>query len=278
VSKPKPKVAWWIILIIVVLVVILAACCCGLVALFSSGLSLSGSAGEGEPMPTQIALPTPTSAAIAPPSDEEPAESQPTAFPTGSVQPTSVPVQQPALQEARTLLLEWPPIIRAGDSDIIRLTLEVDDLGNIIPTAEMEGHAVTGETIYIPNVYETHNVVAEARLDLAGMQVSPEEMSSQALLPGERAYFFWSVHPDEVGKYRGVVWFFLRFVPLDGGLESERAVAAQDIEIQVVSFLGLQAGPARILGAVGGFLSTVFGIPFLEDGAKWAWKRVRWGK
>jgi hypothetical protein len=30
--------------------------------------------------------------------------------------------------------------MRAGDSDIVRLTLEVDDLGNITPTAEIEGN------------------------------------------------------------------------------------------------------------------------------------------
>ncbi len=182
------------------------------------------------------------------------------------------------MQEARTLTFEWPPVIRAGDSDIIRLTLEVNEMGNIVPTAEIEGHTVTGETIFIPNLYDTHNVVAEARLDLAGMQVSPAEMSSQALLPGQRVTFYWSVHPENVGKYLGVVWFHLRFVPLDGGPESERAVAAQQIEIQVVSFLGLKAGPARILGVVGGFLSSVFGMPFLEDGLKWSWKRLRRGK
>lgn len=202
----------------------------------------------------------------------------PGTLPTGQPQPTSAPTGQPSLQEARTLTLEWPPVIRAGDSDIIRLTLEVDELGNITPTAEIEGHVVTGETIIIPNLYDTHNVVAEARLDLAGIQVSPAEMSSQTLLPGQRVMFYWSIHPEDIGKYIGVVWFYLRFVPLDGGPETERAVAAQQIEIQVVSFLGLKAVPARILGAVGGLLSSVFGLPFVEDGLKWSWKRLRRGK
>ena len=55
------------------------------------------------------------------------------------------------------------------EGDIVRLTLEVDDLGNITPTAQIEGNVVVGETIEIPDLYETHNVTAEAQLDLAGM-------------------------------------------------------------------------------------------------------------
>ncbi len=247
-----------------VILMVSLSCFCGTMS--DPGLS-GGAGGEETSAPTLAVLDTPTAAIIVP-------GPQPTEQP----QPTSVPTPQPAIQEARTLVLEWPPVIRAGDSDIIRLTLEVDELGNITPTAEIEGHAVTGETVYIPDLYDTHNIVAMARLDLAGMQVSPAEITSQALLPGQRVTFYWSIHPEEVGEYRGVVWFFLRFVPLDGGPESERAIAAQDIQIQVVSFLGLKAGPARILGVVGGFISTVFGMPFLEDGVKWTWKRIRQGK
>ncbi len=71
--------------------------------------------------------------------------------------------------------------MRAGvESDVVRLTLEVDDLGNITPTAQIEGNVVVGETIEIPDLYETHNVTAEARLDLAGMQVQPAEVNLRA--------------------------------------------------------------------------------------------------
>ena len=75
----------------------------------------------------------------APPDDNEPVGAAPTEplpseLPTSAV-PDSTP--QPALPERRRLTLEFPPQIRAGDSDVVRLTLEVDDLGSITPTAEI---------------------------------------------------------------------------------------------------------------------------------------------
>ena len=74
----------------------------------------------------------------------------------------------PAIPERRRIILEFPPKIRAGDSDVIRLSLEMDRLGNLTPTAEVAGNKVTGGTVEIPNLYETHHVTAEARLDMAG--------------------------------------------------------------------------------------------------------------
>jgi hypothetical protein len=70
--------------------------------------------------------------------------------PMGPV-PTQVAIS-PAIPESRRLTLEYPPTIRLGDTDTIRLTLEVDTLGNVIPTAILEGNTITGETIQIPNL------------------------------------------------------------------------------------------------------------------------------
>jgi len=201
------------------------------------------------------------------------------ATPTLSLVPaaTTLPTAAapPAIQESRRLTLEWPPVIRAGDADTVRLTLEMDENGSLTPTAEIAGHVTSGQTITIPNLYDTHNVVAEARLDLAGMQVVPSETASQPLRPSQSVTFYWSVRPADVGKFRGVVWFYLRFVPLDGSPESERAISAQTIEIEAVSFMGLEAGPARLLGVAGAFLGSVLGIPFLEDVLRWLWKRLK---
>ena len=179
----------------------------------------------------------------------------------GSTSPTSLP----AIPERRRLTLEFPPQIRAGDSDIVRLTLEVDDLGNITPTAETGGNVVTGEVIETPNLYETHNVIAEARFDIAGMQVSPEGLTSQPLALGQSVSFFWSILPANAGVYRGTVWFYLRFVDRVSGEESPRTVSAQPVEIEAVNFLGMSGNLARTVGVVGSIAGTVVGFPFLED-------------
>ncbi len=184
----------------------------------------------------------------------------------------------PAIPEQRRLTLEFPPVIRAGDADTVRLTLEMDEMGNVTPTAEIEGHEIGGEVVEIPNLYETHNVIAEARMDLAGVQIVPAENVSEPLLPGKSVTFYWSVRPTEAGEYRGMVWLYLRFVPKEGGEELVRTISAQFVEISATTLFGIKAGPARIAGAVGSFIGAVLGFPFADDVLKWLWKRVRGSK
>ena len=178
----------------------------------------------------------------------------------------------PAIPEQRRLTLEFPPQICVGDSDIVRLTLEVDDLGNITPTAQLEGNVVTGEVVEIPNLYETHHVIAEAKFDIAGLQVSPSELSSQTLSKGQTVNFYWSVRPTDVGIYRGTVWFYLRFVDKVSGEESRRTVSAQIVEIEAVNVLGFPVNIVRTVGGVGSVIGAVIGFPFFEDIVKFIFK------
>jgi len=213
--------------------------------------------------------------ASAPPDGSEPVgaaptESLPSELPT-SVIPVSTP--QPALPERRRLTLEFPPQMRAGDSDWVRLTLEVDDLGGITPTAEIGGNVVSGEVIEIQNLYETHHVIAEARFDIAGMEMTPADVASQPLAQGQSVTFYWSIRPPETGIYRGTVWLYLRFVDKQNGEESQKAVSAQLLEIEAVNLLGLSGSFARTTGVIGSVVGTVIGFPFLEDIVKFLIKR-----
>ena len=205
----------------------------------------------------------------------EPGGAEPTA-PLLSELPTSViPVStpQPALPERRRLTLEFPPQMRAGDSDVVRLTLEVDDLGNATPTAEIGGNVVTGELIEIQNLYETHHVIAEARFDVAGIEILPPGLSSQTLAQGQSVTFYWSIRPRETGIYRGTVWLYLRFVDKQSGEESQKAVSAQLVEIEAVNLLGLSGNFVRTTGVIGSVVGTVIGFPFFEDIVKFLFKR-----
>jgi len=210
----------------------------------------------------------PAEATAAPAATEAP-------VPTDEVSATQAPVITvlPAIKESRRLTLEFPPRMRIGDSDIVRLTLEVDDLGNITPTAETGGNVITGETIEIPNLYETHHVIAEARFDMAGVEISPPDLSSQTLAQGQSVTFYWSIRPGETGVYRGTVWLYLRFVDKQNGEESRKAVSAQLVKIEAVKLLGLSANFARATGVIGSVLGTVIGFPFFEDILKFLVKR-----
>jgi len=183
---------------------------------------------------------------------------------------------QPAIPESRRLTLEFPPVMRTGDSVRIRMQLEVDDQGNITPTAVVEGNVVIGEVVTISNLYETHNVIAEARLDMAGMEVQPPGVISESLVPGQSVTFFWSVRPEESGRYEGTAWLHLRAVPKGGGEEARIPISIQFLEIEAKSFLGfLTGGTARGVGVLGSLLGSILGFPFVDDFAKWLWGRMR---
>jgi len=240
------------------------------ISLFLTGAALivvslaCGAGGSAAPAPTEaIAGAEPTQA---------PAMTAVVGVPTASdISPTSQP--QPAINESRRLTLELPPRIRVGEGDIIRMTLEVDNLGNVTPTAEIQGNTVTVQTVEIPNLYETHNVTAEARLDLAGMDVKPADLISEPLTQGQSVTFYWSIRPTEVGVYRGTIWLYLRFVNKSTGEESRKTVSAQLIQIDAVNLLGLPLGVVRSAGAVGSVVGGVLGFPFLEDIVKFLFKR-----
>ena len=228
---------------------------------------LGGGAPAAAPEATEEpALVLPTQLAPEEPSEGEPPAVVPTLPPATSV---------PAIPEHRRLTLEYPSRIRSGDSDVVRLTLEVDDLGNITPTAQFEGNVVTGEVIEIPSLYETHNVIAEARFDISGLQVSPPELVSQTLSKGQSLNFYWSIRPTDVGVYRGTIWFYLRFVDKVSGEESRKAVSAQIVEIEAVNLLGLPVRLVRTVGGVGSVIGAVIGFPFFEDIVKLVFRRRR---
>ena len=192
-------------------------------------------------------------------------------------QPTSAPTvaPQPAIPESRRLTLEYPPNIRVGDSDVIRLTLEVDTLGNVTPTAEIRGNLVSGKIVQIPNVYDTDNVFAEARLDIAGPHVQPPDIQSESLTQGQPVTFYWSVQPTSVGTFRGTVWFYLRFVDKVSGAESQQTVSAQPVQIEATNFFGFSGGAARTAGGIGSIIGAVLGFPFASDILKWLYGRLK---
>ena len=216
-----------------------------------------------------------TSGAAAPTLPNGPGAVQATA-PLPSELPTaenSAVTALPALPERRRLTVEFPPRMRAGDSDRVRLTLEVDELGNVTPTAEIGGNVITGKVIEIPNLYESHHVIAETRFDIAGMQVLPAELVSEALSPGSSVTFYWSIHPSEAGDYRGTIWLYLRFVNKLNGEESRKTISAQLVEIEAVNLMGLSGNFARTTGVIGSVVGTVLGFPFLEDVLKFIFKK-----
>jgi len=220
---------------------------------------------------TLIALACGTSAPA--PSAEEPVAGVPTQSSQADV--PGAATSMPAIPEKRRLTLELPSKIRVGDSDVIRLTLEVDDLGNITPTAQVEGNIVQGGVIEIPNLYETHYVIAQAEFDIAGLQVSPPDRVSQVLEQGQTVNFYWSVRPEETGIYRGTIWLYLEFEDKSSREKSQKTVSTQLVEIEAVDFFGFSINFARGTGVVGSVVGGIVGFPFFQDIVKFLFGRFR---
>lgn len=214
----------------------------------------------------------------APSSSEPAAAGQQTLSAVLPATPEASPFPAPAgelsaINEKRLLILEWPESIRVGESDLLLLTLEVDQKGVLTPTVQIAGHAVSGTPVELPNLYETHNLVVETRLDMAGPDISPQGTISEALRPGQKAQFAWSIHPNETGNYRGMLWLYLNIAPKSGGEIDRRTLLARQVEIEAVNVLGLPAKVVRWTGILGTVTSTILGIPFLQDGLLWIWRR-----
>ena len=259
----------------------------GKLSLFLAGgalLAISWACGLSAQAPANAPLPSPDLSQPSRPGIIVPAATQASltevplviaVTPTEEAPSVALPISPPpTILESRRLTLEYPPKIRTGDSDIIRLTLEVDTLGNLTPTAEIQGNTVTGQVVQIPNLYDSHNVIAEARLDLAGPEVRPSDTISEPLLQGESVTFYWSVHPLASGTYRGTAWFYLRYIDKVTGAESRKAISAQPVQIEAANFLGLDGGLARTAGGIGSIVGAVLGFPFVDDVLKWFWSRL----
>lgn len=169
-----------------------------------------------------------------------------------------------------TIQIETPRYLRAGNAEIVRLLLlpvsdSPDTLQTVYPT-------LPGDVSF-PRLLTVSTMVAEARLDLAGVEIRPDQTISEPLLPGKTALFFWSVRASQPGEYSGVAWLHLRIISAEG--ESVIPLSAQEVRLQVRTLWGLSAGAARWLSLFWGVLTFLLGFPYLRDVALWLGRRAR---
>ena len=193
----------------------------------------------------------------------------PTAFPA-----TAAPSPVPAIAEPRAIELEWPASVRMGNSDLIRLALVYRADGYLTPTAEVGGHTTSGTPIEIPNLYDTHTVLAVARLASVGFEIDRPDDWEQTLQPGESLRWQWTIAPKQSGAQVATLVLRLRFVPKDGGEPLEREILNRALSIHAVTVLGFSAPAAQWFGGVGAFVGAVMGFPFLDKVLAWSWARV----
>lgn len=169
-------------------------------------------------------------------------------------QPTSalLPTPTPAL-EARLAEIEWPPRLRLGESDVVRLSLIPSSEGYTLKT-EYPEHQGQSQTVRVPRPggYDLYGV---ARLDGVGFTIAPEGDQAVYIPPDETVTWRWSLTSRQPGQQRLSVSLRLRWVPVAASnpVVREAIVYSQTLDVRVVSFLGLTQPQALAAGLFGLF-------------------------
>jgi len=166
-------------------------------------------------------------------------------------------VTQPAPQEGRRLLVIAPATLRLGDDAVIEAILE--------PLPQEPA----GE---VPDLYQTHNLVAEAHLEATGLLVAPGAAVYSTLRDGLPTAFTWKIRPAAAGEQTLTFWLHAQYVPEPDPLEKvfpeRKLLAAPEFRVKVSSFLGLAGTAARVLGGVCTVLGAVLLLwPLLLKGS-----------
>ncbi|MBN1149094.1 MAG: phosphotransferase, partial [Anaerolineales bacterium] len=188
------------------------------------------------PSPLATGLPTPVS--------------PPTATSLPTLQPSSSPTQTPIVDE-RLVEIEWPPRMRLGESDVLRLALIPNEAGYILTTEYPEHQAIT-QTLMVPRP-SGYYLLAVARLDGVGFDISPQGEQVQSLPPDEALVWRWSLTPRDPGRQRLSLSLKLRWQPLgDNHSPVQEYVAySTGLDVHVFSFFGLTQAQALFSGLIG---------------------------
>lgn len=176
-------------------------------------------------------------------------------------QPTqTLPTALPPTPEARVVELEWPVRLRMGESDIVRLALVPSSEG-YTATAEFSEHPLDTTQLDVRRP-EGYTLLAVARLDGVGFDLSPTGDQVRAVPVGEGVSWRWSMTPRAPGMQRLTVSLLLRWEPEAGSAAVARESAAfgRGLDVQVTSFLGMGRPEALMVGLVGVLLGAGLGI------------------
>ncbi len=204
----------------------------------------------------------------APPTTAPTVVQQPTLPAEPTIEPTIGPLPTPALLvEERQVELEWPPRMRLGDSDVVRLSLVPSQEGYTV-TTEFPDHATVTGTVPVarPGGFD---LAAVARLDATGFVFTPEGEQPRGLPLDEPVTWRWSLTPRVPGQHRLAVTLTLRWTPSSGttGPVRESQVYSRSLEVRVISFLGLTQTQATATGLVGLVFGSGLGLLALRSHA-----------
>jgi hypothetical protein len=178
--------------------------------------------------------------------------------PAGNDSAGGAAVQPPG---PRLLELSWPKNLRLGDEGTLRLTVG-------FPSPDTTGEQTNSDPAgdVRPGEDNATHLVLQSHLDLPGIARTPTGEVSQAMLPGHPVVFLWYLRPTAPEIFSGKVWLHLLLVPSPPAQQQRILLAAQQVDIQVTSLLGLSGSQARLFGSLGLVVGAFLGLDGLLIG------------
>ncbi|MGH2523963.1 MAG: hypothetical protein ACRDH2_15765, partial [Anaerolineales bacterium] len=193
-------------------------------------------------------------------SGTQPPQVTPTTLPAATSTPAATQAATPAAEE-RVVELEWPPQMRLGDSDLIRLSLIPFKDGYLV-TTEFADHQTVTSTVPVARS-GGYDLSAVARLDATGFVFSPPGEQALGLPPEEPATWRWTLTPRTAGQHRLSIALRLRWTPQPGNPNPlrETQIYSKGLEVRVTSFFGLTTRQAAFTGLVGLAFGSTLSLP-----------------
>lgn len=98
---------------------------------------------------------------------------------------------------------------------------------------------------------ETHNLIIEARIEMIGAKILPNEQISQPFSHRKNLIFRWQIVPVVRQITSGEVWLYMHLIPLGSGSDIRRPVLIQGITIQAIDLFGMNTRTAKLLMVTG---------------------------
>jgi hypothetical protein len=164
----------------------------------------------------------------------------------------------------RSLEIEYPPRLRLGTSDSIRLSLRVlpQNITNstaVAVTIEQPDHSSKQQTFAIPLPYDTYNISARAQLTVpsTGLVILGAGSDIQPLERDITATWRWIIQPIQIGTQTAIISIIIEYTPKQLGTIQLplKNLALPSFTITIVSTLGFNDKQIRIFGLIGSILS-----------------------
>ncbi|MFZ0545982.1 MAG: hypothetical protein WAM60_11120, partial [Candidatus Promineifilaceae bacterium] len=182
-------------------------------------LFLAACAGASEEVEsTRVVELSPTVPTEASPEEEVAPTEEPMEEPTEEPGPTTTPAAPPTaittptpIIEERVAEVEWPPRMRLGNSDTVRLAVVPNEEGLTI-TTEFPEHEIVTQTVTLEQP-AGYDLALGAQLDGIGFSLSPEGDQVQDWQVDEPMVWHWTISPERSGQHRLTLTLTLHRVP-----------------------------------------------------------------